>query len=327
MKTLVIGGAGYIGSHVTRALLDRGHEAAVFDNLSSGCKENLFDDATFIHGDILDADALKKTMDEGSFDALIHLAAFKAANESMTHPEKYSVNNITGTINILNCATAANINNLVFSSTAAVYGDPQYIPLDEDHQLNPENYYGFTKLEIERILNWYNRLKGIRYAALRYFNAAGYDDAGRIRGLERNPANLLPIIMEVADGTREKLEIFGDDWDTPDGTCIRDYIHVTDLAEAHVLALEYLIDNDQSLTINLGSETGISVKSMLETARKVTGRPIPSVMAGRRAGDPARVVASSSKAKEILNWQITRHSSVETLIESTWRVYSEKGKP
>jgi UDP-glucose 4-epimerase len=319
MKVLVIGGAGYIGSHVTRALLDKGHEATVFDNLSSGCQENLVDDATFIHGDILDTAALTSSMRHG-FDAIIHLAALKAANESMTHPEKYSVNNITGTINILNCASAAGINAIVFSSTAAVYGEPQYVPLDENHPLNPENYYGYTKLEIERMLHWYDKLKAIRYAALRYFNAAGYDAAGRIRGLERNPANLLPIIMEVAAGTRERLEIFGDDWDTPDGTCIRDYIHVSDLAEAHIAALEYIVSKNESLTINLGSETGISVKSMLEAARLVTSRPIPSTTAPRRPGDPVAVVASSSKAKEILGWQ-ARRSDVETLIGSTWRMY------
>jgi len=321
MNVLVVGGAGYIGSHVTRALLDRGHAAAVFDNLSSGCRENLFEDAAFVEGDILDTAALSKAMSK-NFDALIHLAAFKAAGESMTHPEKYSVNNITGTINILNCATAANIKYIVFSSTAAVYGEPRYIPMDENHPLNPENYYGFTKLEIERFLEWYDKLKGIRCAALRYFNAAGYDAAGRIKGLERNPANLLPIIMEVASGVREKLEIFGDDWDTPDGTCIRDYIHVSDLAEAHVLALEHLASTRQSFTINLGTENGISVKSMLETAREITGRPIPSVIAPRRAGDPERVIASAAKAKDILGWE-AKQSDVRTLIESTWSIYKQ----
>jgi UDP-glucose 4-epimerase len=319
MNVLVIGGAGYIGSHVTRALLDRGHTASVFDNLSSGCRENLFEDAAFFEGDILDAAALSRAMGK-NFDALIHLAAFKAAGESMTCPEKYSVNNISGTINILNCAAAANVKNIVFSSTAAVYGEPRYIPMDENHPLNPENYYGFTKLEIERFLEWYDKLKGIKYAALRYFNAAGYDAAGRIKGLERNPANLLPIIMEVAAGIREKLEIFGDDWDTPDGTCIRDYIHVSDLAEAHVLALEHLAAAKQSFTVNLGTENGISVKSMLEMAREITNRPIPSVIAPRRAGDPERVVASAAKAKDILGWT-AKHSDVKTLIDSTWRVY------
>jgi UDP-glucose 4-epimerase len=321
MRVLVIGGAGYIGSHVTRVLLDRGYKVAVFDNLSSGCRENLFGEAAFIEGDILDTAALSKVMNDG-FDALIHLAAFKAAGESMTHPEKYSVNNITGTLNILNCAAAAGINAVVFSSSAAVYGEPKYLPMDENHPLSPENYYGFTKLEIERFLDWYDKLKSIRYAALRYFNAAGYDAKGRVQGLERNPANLLPVIMEVSAGIREKLEIFGDDWDTPDGTCIRDYVHVSDLAEAHALALEHLVKTGKSFTVNLGSENGISVKSMLETARVVTGCAIPAVVAPRRAGDPAKVVASSSKAHEILGWKASS-SDVKTLISSTWNIYQK----
>ncbi|MDR0306132.1 MAG: UDP-glucose 4-epimerase GalE [Chitinispirillales bacterium] len=322
MKVLVIGGAGYIGSHVSRTLLDRGCKVAVFDNLSSGCKENLFSEAEFIHGDILDTSALSNTMNSG-FDALIHLAAFKAAGESMTHPEKYSVNNITGTLNILNCAASAKIGAVVFSSSAAVYGEPRYLPMDEEHPVNPENYYGFTKLEMERFLDWYDKLKGIRYAALRYFNAAGYDSAGRVTGLERNPNNLLPVIMETAARVREKLEIFGDDWDTPDGTCIRDYVHVSDLAEAHALALEHLVSQSKSFIVNLGSENGISVKSMLETAREVTGRPVPAVVVDRRPGDPARVVASSTKAKEILGWK-ARSSDVRTLIASTWNIYQKQ---
>ncbi|MDR2592570.1 MAG: UDP-glucose 4-epimerase GalE [Chitinispirillales bacterium] len=321
MNVLVIGGAGYIGSHVCRMLLDAGYAVTVYDNLSSGCEENLFAEAALVRGDILDTHALSSVMTGGNFDALVHLAALKAAGESMIQPEKYSVNNIAGTINILNCAAAAGIGIVVFSSTAAVYGAPSYLPMDEKHPLNPENYYGFTKLEIERLLGWYDKLKGIRYAALRYFNAAGYDAEGRVRGLERNPANLLPIIMEVAAGTREKLEIFGDDWATPDGTCIRDYVHVTDLAWAHTLSIERLMGGGKSLTLNLGSETGISVKSMLETARRVTGKAIPAVTAPRRAGDPERVVASASKAKDKLGWK-TKHSDVETLIDSTWRMYN-----
>jgi len=322
MNVLVIGGAGYIGSHVCRMLLDAEYAVTVYDNLSSGCEENLFPEAAFIRGDILDPAALSSAMATRNFDALVHLAALKAAGESMILPEKYSVNNIAGTINILNCAAAAGIGIVVFSSTAAVYGAPNYLPMDEKHPLNPENYYGFTKLEIERLLGWYDKLKGVRYAALRYFNAAGYDVQGRVRGLERNPANLLPIIMEVAAGKREKLEIFGDDWATPDGTCIRDYVHVTDLAWAHTLSIERLMGGGKSLTLNLGSETGISVKSMLETARRVTGKAIPAVTAPRRAGDPERVVASASKARDKLGWR-TKRSDVETLIESTWRMYNE----
>ncbi len=322
MKILVIGGAGYIGSHVARALLDKGYSVTVYDNLSSGCRENIFDDEEFIEGDILDEKLLLKTMQQG-FDGLIHLAALKAAGESMVEPEKYAVNNITGTIHILNAAATSGVKRVIFSSTAAVYGEPQYIPIDEKHPANPENFYGFTKLEIERLLDWYDRLRGIRYAALRYFNAAGYDLQGRIRGLEREPENLLPIVMEAACGIREKLLVFGDDYDTRDGTGLRDYIHVTDLAEAHVKALEYVVDNDTSLTVNLGSEEGVTVKEMVEKAREITGQLIPSEVVGRREGDTAVVLASASYAKEMLGWE-AKYSDVATLIASTWEVYKDK---
>jgi UDP-glucose 4-epimerase len=318
MNILIIGGAGYIGSHTAREFLDNGHKVTVFDNLSSGTRENLFKDEEFIYGDILDYPALLQAM-KGS-DALVHLAAAKAAGESMLKPEKYSRQNISGTVNILNAALETGVKNIVFSSSAAVYGEPQYLPIDEKHPTNPENYYGFTKLEIERFLSWYEKLKGVRFAALRYFNAAGYDVKGRIAGLEQNPANLLPIIMEVAAGTRQELRIFGEDYDTQDGTCIRDYIHVNDLARGHVAALDYIGKNDASLTLNLGSETGVSVKEMLEIARRVTGKPIPASAAARRYGDPAKLTASSQYAREVLGWQ-ARYSDAETLIETTWKAY------
>lgn len=323
MKILVIGGAGYIGSHVVRALLDADHTVSVYDNLSTGTTENLFDHTSFEKGDILDFGRLSEVMEKGTFDGLVHLAAFKAAGESMEQPEKYSVNNITGTLNILNAATKAGIKNIVFSSSAAVYGEPQYLPVDEKHPASPENYYGFTKLEIERFLHWYDRLKGIRFAALRYFNAAGYDVEGRIHGLERNPANLLPVVMEVAKGIRKKLIIFGDDYDTRDGTCIRDYVHVNDLAQAHILAMKYLISQRKSITVNLGSQTGVSVQEIVTSARKITGQKISSEISGRREGDPAKLVACSKKAGDILGWK-PLYSDVDTLIESTWNVY--KGK-
>ena len=319
MKVLVIGGAGYIGSHVARELLDANHSVTVFDNLSSGHKQNIFEEETLVEGDILRSDKLKKCMDDG-FDALVHLAAFKAAGESMDKPEKYSVNNITGTINILNAAIQTDIKNIVFSSSAAVYGEPEYLPVDEDHPTVPANYYGFTKLEIERFLAWYDKLKSLKYAALRYFNAAGYDKKGRITGLERNPANLLPVIMEVAAGFREKISIFGDDYETPDGTGIRDYIHVSDLAHAHRQALDYITQKKESLTVNLGSETGLSVQEILESARRFTQKPIPSEVTGRRPGDPAKLVSSAGKAARVLNWK-ARHSDVDSLVETSWSVY------
>jgi UDP-glucose 4-epimerase len=336
VNILIVGGAGYIGSHVARELLDRGHRVTVYDNLSSGLRENLFPDAAFIHGDILDYHALaaatrgkapdvKGPAAKGGFDAVIHLAASKAAGESMSRPEKYSVNNINGTVNILNAASEAGIQNIVFSSSAAVYGEPEYLPIDEKHPTNPENYYGFTKLEIERFLGWYEKLKAIRYACLRYFNAAGYDVKGRITGLEQNPANLLPVIMEAACGMRSEVQVFGNDYDTPDGTGVRDYIHVSDLAAGHAAALDYISRNNKSLVVNLGSETGLSVLEIIEGARRISGKPIPARITGRRPGDPAKLTASARLACELLGWT-ARYSGPDTLIETTWNAYVKNRK-
>ena len=319
MKVLVIGGAGYIGSHVVKELMAKNHEVTVFDNLSSGLIQNLFKKNEFIAGDILHPEDLDKAFARG-FDAFVHLAAFKAAGESMIFPEKYSINNINGTLNILNAAVAHNCLNMVFSSSAATFGEPQYLPIDENHPKNPENYYGFTKLKIEEFMGWYDKLKNLKFAALRYFNAAGYDPEGVIYGLERNPANLLPVMMEVACGKRGKLKVFGSDYDTRDGTCIRDYIHVTDSASAHVLALEYIAKNKKSLTLNLGTGKGITVTEMLEATRRITGKEIPAEYVGRRAGDPAQLTASSKLAKEVLGWE-PKYSDVDTLIKSTYDAY------
>ncbi|MGN1062891.1 MAG: UDP-glucose 4-epimerase GalE, partial [Alphaproteobacteria bacterium] len=258
MNILVIGGAGYIGSHVVKNLLDKGFFVTVFDDMSTGQTENLFQKADFVQGNILDTIALGKVMSR-HFDAVVHLAAKKAVGESMENPEKYAINNITGTLNILNAMAEHQVKNFVFSSSAAVYGIPEYMPVDEKHPLNPINFYGFTKLEIERFLPWYHQLKGINYIALRYFNAVGYDADGAVKGLEKNPQNLLPIVMEVATGQRAVMNVFGNDYDTPDGTCIRDYIHVSDLAEAHIAALTYLADGGESQSLNLGTGQGLSV--------------------------------------------------------------------
>ena len=321
MKVLVIGGAGYIGSHVVKELMKNGHKVTVFDNLSSGLLQNLFKENDFIAGDILHKESLDAAFSRG-FDAFIHLAAFKAAGESMIVPEKYSVNNITGTLNILNSAVAHNCKYMVFSSSAAVFGEPQYLPIDENHPKNPENYYGYTKLSIEQFMGWYDKLNGLKFAALRYFNAAGYDPEGVIYGLEQNPANLLPVIMEVACGMREKMKIFGNDYDTRDGTCIRDYVHVTDLAIAHVKALDYIVKNNESLTVNLGSENGTSVTEMVESARRITGQKIPADYVERRPGDPACLVASAKFAAEKLNWK-AQYSDIDTLIETTYKAYKK----
>ena len=324
MNILVIGGAGYIGSHVTREFLDNGHHCTVFDNLSSGRRENLFGEAVFVHGDIHDYQALLGTMKTCQFDALIHLAASKAAGESMLVPEKYSHNNISGTINILNAACEVNIKNIVFSSSAAVYGEPQYLPIDEKHPTVPENFYGFTKLEIEKFLEWYDRLKNIRYACLRYFNAAGYDVKGRIKGLELNPANLIPIIMETACGIKKEMQVFGNDYDTPDGTCIRDYIHVCDLCEAHLLALENIMKTKESVTYNLGSETGYSNLELIHAAEKVTGIKVNYKISKRRPGDPDSLVASSKKTTNEIGWK--PKLGLEEMLSSAWEWHRKHPK-
>ena len=324
MRVLLFGGAGYISTHVAMAFLDRGDHVGIYDNLSSGLRSNVPDGAEFFEGDILDRNHVAEVLSKG-WDAAVHLAAFKAAGESMVKPEKYSENNITGSLIIMTECEKHGCMNFILSSSAATYGEPKYLPIDENHPTNPENYYGYTKLCIEENLKWYSKLKGMHYAALRYFNAAGYDVNGRMMGLERNPANLIPVIMECAAGIREQVGIFGTDYDTPDGTCIRDYVHVTDLADAHVAAADYLMQKKEDLVVNLGSETGISVREIVETARRVTGQPIPSVDSPRRAGDPAKLVASSALAHEKLGWS-AKHSDPETLIESTWKVYKANFK-
>ena len=332
MNILIIGGAGYIGSHVVREFLDRGHKVTVFDNFSSGLRENLFPEAQFIHGTIMDYPGLLSVCrgtaagasGTKAYDAVVHLAAFKAVGESMEKPEKYSLNNINGTIHILNAMSESGIKYLVFSSSAAVYGSPAYLPIDEKHPLNPESYYGFTKLEIERFMSWYDKLKGMRFAALRYFNATGYDVKGRIAGLEQNPQNLIPRVMEAACGMRAKLSVYGNDYDTRDGTCVRDYVHVNDLATGHAMALDYLQKNDKSLIVNLGSETGTTVKEIIEAARRISGRPIPVSMEGRRPGDPGTVTASSKLARELLGWK-AEHSDIDTMISTIWEAYRKNG--
>ncbi|MBO8468867.1 MAG: UDP-glucose 4-epimerase GalE [Spirochaetes bacterium] len=324
MKVLLFGGAGYIGTHVAMAFLDRGDHVGIYDNLSSGLRSNVPEGAEFFEGDILDREKVAEILSKG-WDAAVHLAAFKAAGESMVKPEKYSENNISGSLIIMTECEKHGCMNFILSSSAATYGEPKYLPIDEKHPTNPENYYGYTKLCIEENLKWYSKLKGLHFAALRYFNAAGYDVDGRMMGLERNPANLIPVIMECAVGIRKEVGIFGTDYDTPDGTCIRDYVHVTDLADAHVAAADYLMNKKEDLIVNLGSETGISVREIVETARRVTGQPIPSVDSPRRPGDPAKLVASSTLAHEKLGWS-AKHSDPETLIGSTWKVYKENFK-
>lgn len=320
MKIFVTGGAGYIGSHVVFELCDAGHEVTIYDDMSLGREENIDKRADFVLGSTLDKQRLAKALINEEFDAVIHLAAWKAAGESMVKPEKYAENNIFGSMNLLNAVTDAGIKNFVFSSTAAVYGFPCYLPMDEKHPINPSNYYGYTKVFVEDNLKWYSQLKGLNYVALRYFNAAGYDVKGRITGKENNPNNLLPIIMETASGMRDKVQVYGNNYDTIDGTGVRDYIHVNDLAVAHVLALKYLMENEKNLIVNLSTERGYSVLEAINKAIEITGKDIPYEIIDRREGDPDTVVASFTKANKILNWE-AKYSDLETILESMWNIY------
>ena len=318
MKILVTGGAGYIGSHVVLELIDKGHEVLILDDLTSGSKDNIPSYATFIEGSILDEKILNNIL-SSNVDAIIHLAASKSAGESMFLPEKYSKNNIIGSLNLLNAMINNNIGTIVFSSSASVYGYPNYLPLDEKHPTEPINYYGHTKLAIEQYLQWYSDLKGLHFVSLRYFNAAGYDKKGRIIALEKNPANLLPVIMEVANKARSELKIFGDNYNTDDGTGVRDYIHVTDIASAHIKALNYLRKRKNAI-LNLSSGEAYSVLNIIEKAKEVTGMEIPYKIVSRREGDPGTLVANSKLAKETLNW-VPKYTKLNHLLESMWNVY------
>ncbi len=319
LKVLVIGGAGYIGSHITHDLIEAGHQTIVFDNLSTGLEQNLHPDSKFIKGDILDKDELESAFGE-KVDFVFHFAALKAAGDSMVNPSRFAEGNITGSLNIITKMVEHGVKNIVFSSSAAVYGEPEYLPIDEDHPKNPTNYYGYTKIAIEENLNWFSKLHDINYAALRYFNATGYDVRGRITGQEKETTNLSPLVMEVAAGIRKVLKVFGDDYDTRDGTCIRDYIHVNDLSDAHLKAMKYLIEQNKNLVVNLGTNKGSSVMEVIAAVETALDKKINYEVVGRRAGDPANLVASYNKANDLLGWEAT-HSDLNTIFESMKKVY------
>tara|TARA_Y100000589_G_C27114239_1_gene613542 strand:- start:245 stop:1222 length:978 start_codon:yes stop_codon:yes gene_type:complete len=325
MKVLVVGGAGYIGSHVVLSALEKGFEVTIFDNLSTGSKININKNAKFVKGSINSSSDLKKLFKKEKYGGLIHLAASKASGESMLNPLKYAKNNIMGGMNLLSKSIKYGIKKFVFSSSAAVYGSPQYIPIDEKHQLEPSNYYGYTKLFIERNLEWFSKLKNFRFASLRYFNAAGYDSNSNIRGLEQNPHNLIPIIMEVASGKRNKMKIYGNDYETRDGTGVRDYVHVSDLAKAHIDALGYLYNKRKNLTVNLGARRGYSVLEVIKKVEKITKVRIDFEIVARRFGDSDEVIADSSNAEKLINWS-PKYSDLGEIIRSTWEMYKNKKK-
>ena len=323
MNLLITGGAGYIGSHVVLAAIDCGYDVTVLDDLSTGSLENINPKIKFIHGSILSKQDLSSLFSNNKFDCVIHLAAKKAAGDSMLNPVAYSENNIIGSLNLINACYCYGVKNFVFSSTAAVYGKPEYIPIDEKHALAPANYYGYTKLIIEENLKWYCDLNNIRFASLRYFNAAGYDEKGRITSIEHNPQNLIPLVMEAALGIRPEIGIFGNDYDTKDGTCIRDYIHVTDLAKAHLGSIDYILKEDKNLIINLGTGRGYSVLEILNKVMNISGKNIYYNYQERRAGDPEIVIAKVNLAKELIKWE-GNNSSLDSIIKSTWDVYKTK---
>ena len=317
MRLLVLGGAGYIGSHTAVELLDRGHEVVIADNLITGYKQAVPKEAVFYKGDIRDYNFLNNLFKTENIDAVIHFAAFSLVGESVTNPLKYYENNLYGTKVLLQAMIDNNVDKIVFSSTAATYGEPENIPILESDRTCPTNPYGETKLAMEKMMKWSANAYQLRYVSLRYFNACGAHKSGKLGEAHNPESHLIPLVLQVPNGKRENVSIYGTDYDTPDGTCIRDYIHVTDLAEAHILAVEYLMKGGESNVFNLGNGVGYSVREVIETARKVTGHPIPAVEIPRRAGDPARLVASGEKAKTVLGWE-PKITSLEDIIRSAW---------
>ena len=314
-RILVTGGAGYIGSVVVAELLERGYEPIVFDDLSHGHRAALRGGAKLTVGNIADRAALERSFAEFKPAAVMHFAAFIEAGESMQHPERFFRNNTANALTLLEVMLAHDVKRFVFSSTAALYGTPEKTPIEESAPLRPTNAYGESKLLVEQMLAWFQRIHGLRYACLRYFNAAGAADE---QGEDHHPeSHLIPLALQVALGTRRELSIFGTDYPTPDGTCVRDYIHVTDLASAHLLVLEALKEN-QRLIYNLGNGRGFSVREVIETVRRVTGHPIPARESPRRPGDPAVLVASSEKIKQELGWR-PKYADLESIVRSAWQ--------
>ena len=317
MSVLICGGAGYIGSHAVRQFIANGEDIIVIDSLETGHWAAVDPGAKFYEGDIRDADVLDKIFIENDIDAVIHFAAYSLVGESVAQPLKYFNNNVGGMQSLLEAMVRHSIDKIVFSSTAAVYGEPKKIPIEEDDQTQPTNPYGETKLTMEKMMRWVSGADGIKFVSLRYFNAAGAMEDGSIGEAHVHETHLIPLILQVPLGKREAITIFGTDYPTADGTCIRDYIHVLDLADAHLKALEYLRAGGSSDIFNLGSGTGFSVKQMIAAAEKVTGQSIKVKLGERRAGDPAVLIASSAKARRVLNW-IPKFDNVEKIIADAW---------
>lgn len=319
MATLVLGGAGYIGSHTVDRLIEKGEKTIVVDSLVTGHRQAVNKDAKFYQGDIADKDFMRQVFKENSdIDAVIHFAAYSLVAESMKKPLKYFDNNTAGMVKLLEVMNEFSIDKIVFSSTAATYGIPEEVPIKETTPQNPSNPYGESKLMMEKIMRWADKAYGIKFVPLRYFNVAGAKPDGSIGEDHMPETHLLPIVLQVAMGKRDKLQIFGDDYNTPDGTNIRDYVHPLDLADAHILAVDYLKAGNPSTAFNLGSSTGFSNREILEAARKVTNKEIPAEIAPRRGGDPDVLVASSTKAREVLGWK-PQFDDISKIIETAWK--------
>jgi len=313
---LIVGGAGYIGSHLNKEISKQGYETVVFDNLSYG-HEKFVKWGNFELGDLSNINDIRSIFRKYPIDAVMHFAAFTYVGESVKDPQKYYLNNVKNTLNLLQVMLEEKVKQFVFSSTCATYGNPVEIPITENHPQNPINPYGRGKLIVEQVLKDYSQAYGLKYASLRYFNAAGADPEGEIGELHDPETHLIPLILDVAAGKRDDIKIFGTDYNTPDGTCIRDYIHVTDLADAHILALKYLQDGGKSDVFNLGNGNGFSVKEVIETARKITDKNIMAVEDERRPGDPPILVGSSDKAKKVLKWK-PKYDDLDKIIETAW---------
>lgn len=317
MAILVLGGAGYIGSHTVYELIDARRDVVIADNLETGHLEAVHPKAVFYEGDIRDRAFLDSVFERETIDGVIHFAANSLVGESMTDPLKYYDNNLCGTKVLLESMVAHGINKIVFSSTAATYGEPERVPILETDPTEPTNCYGETKLSMEKMFKWTSQAHGLRFVSLRYFNACGAHVSGSIGEAHKPESHLIPLILQVPNGQREHVSIFGDNYDTKDGTCVRDYIHVTDLAQAHILAMDYLMKGGENGIFNLGNGIGFTVKEVIDTAREVTGHPIPAEIAPRRDGDPAQLIASSEKAKDILGW-MPKHADLKHIIETAW---------
>ena len=322
MKLLIVGGAGYIGSHMVKHLIQCGHDPIVFDNLSTGHRDAVRD-AQLIEGDLADSRALKKLFNTHEFDAVMHFASFSQVAESVKKPDVYYLNNVACTINLLHAMMNANIKQFVFSSTAAIFGEPQRIPIDESHPKLPINAYGRSKLMVEHILQDLDQAFELKSVSLRYFNAAGADESGDIGERHLPETHLIPILLQTALGIREKAVVFGSDYPTQDGTCIRDYVHVSDLCEAHMAALNYLNKEQASNCFNLGNGEGFSVEEVIDAVKKVTGKNFDVVYENRRKGDPAILVADSKLARQVLDWR-PRYTDLETIIQHAWQFEQKK---